>query len=85
MLFRSQAYRACFGILGLKDKFSSARVEQACSYLLRQTLAPTYSQVKQILDKGEDLASPQTENSEDSPPQGFRRGPGYYSKKAGNK
>lgn len=84
-VIEQQAYRACFGILGLKDKFSSARVEQACSYLLRQTLAPTYSQVKQILDKGEDLASPQTENSEDSPPQGFRRGPGYYSKKAGNK
>ncbi len=36
------AYRSCFGILGLKDKFSSKRLEQACQLMLSRSYSPQY-------------------------------------------
>lgn len=74
-----QAYRSCFGILSLKDKYSPKRLETACSLFTRKGIFPSYSQVKRVLERGEDLEP--EENQEEKPHlRGFRRGADYYKK-----
>lgn len=50
-VIEQQAYRSCFGIFSLKDKYSELYLEKACSSLLIQTAQPTYRQIKDILVK----------------------------------
>lgn len=80
-VIEQHAYRSCFGVLGLKDKYSEQRLEQACRTLLDRKLSLRYSQVKRILEKGEDLAAPKPIDEPTAAPQGFRRGAHYYKKK----
>ena len=78
-VIEQHAYRACFGVLSLKDKYGAQRLERACQILLSRSKAPSYSQVKRILEKGEDLKQEENKASTDHCPRGFRRGSEYYS------
>jgi len=74
-----QAYRSCFGLLSLKNSFTSIRLERACSLLLTQTPSPTYQQVKNILVKNMD--TPISKSKEEKPKKqsrGFQRGAEYF-------
>ena len=79
-VIEQQAYRSCFGILSLKDKYSDSRLERACTLLLSQTTAPTYQQVKNILSKDIDAPRSETPNTrqEQSVKRGFQRGAEYF-------
>ena len=76
-VIEQHAYRGCFGILSLKDKYSEQRLEKACEILLLQTLPESYSQIKRILERKEDL-TPRTKSAEAEGPKGFQRGREYY-------
>jgi hypothetical protein len=80
-VIEQQAYRSCFGILGLKDKYSSTRLEAACAYLLEVGSSPTYSQIKRILEREEDLVARENESNQITKPKGFSRGADYFGKK----
>ena len=80
-VIEQQAYRSCFGILGLKDKYSSKRLEAACAYLLEVGSSPTYSQIKRILEREEDLVARENESNQITKPKGFSRGADYFGKK----
>lgn len=78
-VIEQQAYRSCFGILNLKDKYSAQRLEAACALLLqKQVTSPGYSHIKGILERGDDLKSARESAEETQPPQGFQRGSSYY-------
>lgn len=78
-IVEQQAYRSCFGILALKDKYSAKRLEAACALLTRNRLQPSYSLIKRTLERGEDQQK--TEKEEEKPNvKGFRRGADYYKK-----
>lgn len=73
-----QAYRTCFGLLSLKDKYTAARLERACGRALTQSEAPTYSHVKRILERSEDLQQDDPKHEAKTQPRGYRRGADYY-------
>jgi hypothetical protein len=79
-VIEQQAYRSCFGVLSLKDKYSAQRLERACSIILSRTQAPTYQQLKGLLEKNIDLPANKTEsiNVVKKPKQGFQRGAEYF-------
>jgi len=78
-VIEQQAYRSCFGVLSLKDKYSELRLEKACSSILPQTSNPTYKQIKNILEK-ESKESEMTKEdpASDKGPKGHRRGSKYF-------
>jgi len=79
-VIEQQAYRTCFGILGLSDKHSSQRVEHACQLLLQRTRAPRLQHLKQILAQQEDLQmADATKEQTSSDKRGFRRGAHYFA------
>ncbi len=53
-----QSYRSCMGLLKLADKYSVDRLEAACTKALSFTATPSYKSIKNILDTGNDRASP---------------------------
>ena len=57
------------GLLKLTDKYSSARLENACTLALRYTASPSYKNVKDILAAGRDktLADNKKEDAEPNP------------------
>lgn len=73
------AYRSCFGILSLKDKYSAKRLEAVCSLFAKNSVAPSYSHLKRTLERGEDLQKEKSKE-EESNRKGFRRGADYYKK-----
>lgn len=77
-VIEQQAYRSCFGLLNLRDKFSEVRLEQACSETLKLTMTPTYQLIKNALDKGKvkTTANEPLANSKDV--RGHRRGTQYF-------
>ncbi len=74
-----QAYRSCFGILSLKDKYSAKRLEAACSLFTQKGIVPSYSHVKRVLERGDDLEKEEN-REENRQAKGFRRGAEYYRK-----
>lgn len=74
-----QAYRSCFGILSLKDKYSAKRLEAACSLFVQKNVTPSYSHVKRALERGDDLNKEEKQKKK-QPAKGFRRGADYYKK-----
>ena len=79
-VIEQQAYRSCFGILALKDKYTAKRLEAACAFLLKsQVKAPSYSQIKRILERGDDLKVTSDEE-EATEARGFQRGSSYYKR-----
>jgi hypothetical protein len=74
------AYRSCFGVLSLKDKYTAKRLEAACALLLaRDVRTPSYSQIKRVLENGDDLKVKDDDEKTKSP-KGFQRGTSYYRK-----
>lgn len=75
-----QAYRSCFGILNLREKYGDQRLERASNVVLSRTSSPTYQQLKSILEKKMDVPhQPQPDPGENKPsPRGFQRGANYF-------
>ncbi|MBT9160970.1 MAG: hypothetical protein DDT26_02267 [Dehalococcoidia bacterium] len=79
-VIEQQAYRSCFGVLNLKDKYTVLRLEHACSVILSHTSTPTYQQIKNILEKALDASKPKNQEapSKSQQPRGFQRGADYF-------
>lgn len=80
-VIEQHAYRGCFGVLSLRDKYGAKLLEQACAALLSRSQVPGYSQVRRILEKGEDLEDKEMDHSDPIAthrPHGFQRGRQYY-------
>ena len=77
-VIEQQAYRSCFGLLNLKDKFNASKLEQACTETIKLTKTPTYQQIKNALDKGavaKTVSQPSVNNKD---VRGHRRGTQYF-------
>lgn len=77
-----QGYRTCMALLKLSDKYSSLRLESACSRALSYTSSPNFKMVQTILATGQDEL-PQEELRSSSSDFGFTRGSEYYGNKNG--
>lgn len=79
-VIEQQAYRSCFGVLSLQEKYSAHRLERACSILLSRTPSPSYQQLKGILEKNLDVPDQPKpkESAKITPKRGFQRGAGYF-------
>ena len=80
-VIEQQAYRSCFGIMNLRKKHGSQKLERASSIILAQTATPTYKQVKNILDKGLDgfeIQQNKDEKAASATRRGFQRGATYF-------
>ena len=80
-----QAYRSCFGVMSLGEKFGSRRLERASGILLSRTPSPSYGQLKSILEKNldvteseQDVSMVPVEAMKKSSGRGFRRGADYF-------
>ena len=76
-----QAYRSCFGLLNLQEKYGAQRLERASSLMLSRTSSPTYQQLKNILEKEMDIPKqpqPTSKAEQKLSPRGFQRGAGYF-------
>ena len=76
-----QAYRSCFGLLNLQEKYGAQRLERASSLMLSRTSSPTYQQLKNILEKKMDIPKqpqPTSKAEQKLSPRGFQRGAGYF-------
>ena len=75
-----QSYRSCMGLLRLAEKYSRARLEQACERALSYTGRPSYKSIKNLLVPLKE--PPATDVPEESSrPQGITRGARYYGKR----
>ena len=74
-----QSYRSCMGLLKLKDKYSSGRLEKACEKALSYSNHPSYKSIKNLLaamkQSSEEALSEETAEQK---PRGITRGAGYY-------
>lgn len=73
-----QAYRSCFGVLSLREKFGDQRLEGACSIMVSQTSSPSYQQIKNILEKNMDIPEAPEEVVKKQSGRGFQRGAEYF-------
>jgi len=82
-----QAYKTCNALLHLSDRYSSARLEAACSKVLSFTPRPSYKAVDSVLKAGKDqekpIIQPSRTGDEAAEKHGFIRGAEYYGKKSG--
>lgn len=78
-----QAYKGCLSILKLSDKYSQARLENACKLALSRLSNPTYKNIKLILESGQDEAKQEPENTinKEDTTYAFTRGTEYYGGK----
>ena len=75
-----QGYKSCMTLLKLSDKFTTERLEAACTKALSYTSRPNYKTITSILNSGGD--KPQSKPAAPNP-HGFLRGAEYYSVDAG--
>ena len=74
-----QAYKSCFGLLKLADKYSALRLENACIRALKYTTRPGYKNIESILKTGQDkLTNAELKQPATDSPQGYVRGADYY-------
>lgn len=75
-----QAYKSCFGILKLADKYTAYRLENACEKAL-SLASPSYTTVNNILKNGMDKVSVSSQNSQNNvvPLNTSIRGALYYA------
>jgi len=83
-----QSYKTCNALLHLSDRFSPARLENACTLALSFSPRPSYKAVSSILKAEKDLdaakESPDKRTQDDEAEKhGFIRGAEYYGKKDG--
>lgn len=79
-----QSYRACMGLLKMADRYSPAKLEEACKTALSYTQSPSYKSVSNILAASKDSESASTNNDADTQrnnEHGITRGAGYYRRK----
>lgn len=74
-----QAYRSCMGLLKLADKYSSARLEAACTKALSYTASPSYKSVKSILSAAPDDPVPEKPKRKAT---GITRGADFYRRRS---
>jgi transposase len=73
-----QAYKSCFGLLKLADKYSVTRLEAACRRALSYTPNPSYRSIQTILKNGSDKLVETAAVEPKKQAQGFVRGAEYY-------
>ena len=76
-----QAYKGCLSLLKLADKYSSSRLENACSVALVHIPSPRYKNIKLILEAGQDPKSPGLGKPDQTDPVNRHmhlRGASYY-------
>ena len=79
-----QSYIACMGLLKMADKYSPAKLEEACKTALSYTQSPSYKSVSNILAASKDTEPENTGDSTDTQKNntnGITRGAGYYRRK----
>ena len=72
------------GLLKMADKYSPAKLEEACKTALSYTQNPSYKSVSNILAAAKDSAPEGTGDSTDTPKNnanGITRGAAYYRRK----
>jgi transposase len=73
-----QGYRACLGLLRLRDKYDDARIETACGYVVKHRMC-TYQNIRTVLQTNRDLAmEPDAEAQRSLPWHNNIRGSKYY-------
>lgn len=77
-VIEQQAYRSCFGVLNLQEKYGAQRLERASGIIISRTPSPSYQQLKNILEKDMDIPKPPKEAATKPPKRGFQRGAGYF-------
>ena len=75
-----QAYRSCFGLLKLADKYTAFRLENACQKAL-SLKSPSYTTVNNILKNGMDKVETAVPSAQNNiiPIHSHIRGAGYYA------
>ena len=76
-IIEQQAYRSCFGVLSLKEKYGEQLLERASGLILGRTSSPTYQQIKNILEK-EQRVTPKPVAKPPVLNRGFQRGANYF-------
>ena len=79
-----QSYRACMGLLKMSDKYSPARLEEACRKALNYTQSPSYKSVSNILATSNNNSTQSKDNSADihkGSSKSITRGADYYRRK----
>lgn len=79
-----QSYRACMGLLKMADKYSQAKLEEACGTALTYTQSPSCKSVSNILAASKNSKPEYTGDNADIPKNnanGITRGAGYYRRK----
>lgn len=72
-----QGYKACMALLKLSDKYTSKRLEAACTKALSYTPRPNYKSISVILSSGQDR-HPEPQQPSAPSEFGFVRGADYY-------
>ena len=76
-----QSYKGCISILKLSDKYTAARLENACKLALAHIPNPTYKNIRLILEAGQDEVEQPLKDPDESEEHAFVRGSAYYGGK----
>jgi hypothetical protein len=72
-----QAFRSCFGVLSLGQKYGSGRLETASAHVLKHT-AVSWKSVQAILKNGLDMQQQDPQRTLDLPEHENMRGAAHY-------
>ncbi|WP_415980264.1 IS21 family transposase [Faecalicoccus pleomorphus] len=76
-----QSYKGCLSLLKLSEKYSEARLENACKLALSNITKPSYKNIRLILQSGQDLKEEEKQkNREEDYKYAYVRGKEYYGK-----
>jgi len=76
-----QAYRPCGALMKLADRYSTQRLEAACTRALTYTPSPSLKNIRTILQTGQDQAKPDQAKAKKKPtknPYSLLRGSQYF-------
>lgn len=73
-----QSYKGCISILKLSDRYTAARLENACKLALTHIPNPTYKNIRLILEAGQDDVEQSPKNQDESEEYALVRGSSYY-------
>lgn len=73
-----QAYRACMGLLKLKERYSANALESACEKALQYSGSPSYKSVKNLLTSSKETKKSFDSNMDNDDQYGFTRGARHY-------
>ena len=76
-----QSYKGCISILKLSDKYTAARLENACKLALAHIPNPTYKNIRLILEAGQDEVEQPLKDPDESEEHALVRGSAYYGGK----